>query len=141
MRVLVVDDDEAIRKMLRRLLERKTSFEVVGEASSGAEGLALAAALKPDVVIMDVEMRRMDGIAATRQMKEMYPEIQVLAFSSAQDDETRAAMLEAGAVGFLVKGQPQEEIIYALHAARDAPIHGPGRGSLGHFDGEGNESR
>ncbi len=81
---------------------------------------------------MDVEMPGIDGITATRRITETYPEIHVLGFSSAPDDETRQAMLEAGATGYLVKGQSPEEIIYSLHALERVPVSGPGGGSLRH---------
>lgn len=114
MRLVLVDDDAAIRKMLTRLIERKTTFHVVGEASDGAEAIAAVELLRPDVVVMDVEMPVMDGIKATEYIKQNHPGIKVLAFTSADDDRTRAAMYEAGAIGFVSKGHT-DELVYALH--------------------------
>ncbi len=121
MRILVVDDDSSSRRMLRRLIERKTSFQIVGEAEDGAEALAAVEELRPDVVVMDVEMPRVDGIQATRNIKRMHPNIRVLAFTSAGGEQVVNAMYEAGAAGFVLKPET-DELLYELRGPKTSGL-------------------
>jgi DNA-binding NarL/FixJ family response regulator len=96
-KVLLVDDLPDARFILRKRLEREKLFEIVGEASNGQEAVELAAQRQPDVVIMDFRMPIMDGVEATKLLKEKFPEIQVIGFTAYEDPDMRQRMLEAGA--------------------------------------------
>src|SRR5688572_33159976 len=102
-RILLVDDHELMREGLRSILEGEADVEIVGEASSGREAVALARTLEPDVVVMDVGMRDLNGIDATRQIVGELPAVQVIALSSHSDSRYVSAMLEAGAHGYVLK--------------------------------------
>ncbi|MGH2748616.1 MAG: response regulator [Actinomycetota bacterium] len=117
MKVLIVDDEILNRRLVRRLIEEKTTFKVVGEASNGFEAVAAVRVLRPDVVVMDVEMPELNGIEATRFIRQNYPHVQVLAFTSAADDKSRIAMNEAGAIGYILKGE-RDQLVYTLRAAQ-----------------------
>jgi DNA-binding NarL/FixJ family response regulator len=112
--IVIVDDDTDVRRALRRLIEDRTAHRVVGEASNGAEALDVIEALTPDAVVIDVKMPVMDGIEATRRIKERHPYIKVIGFSSADDDATGAIMRGAGASKTLVKGDSPDEIVDTL---------------------------
>jgi DNA-binding NarL/FixJ family response regulator len=103
LRILVVDDHEVVRRGVRGILKRQRRFQIVGEASNGMEALKLAAQLKPDVAVMDIEMPQMDGLAATRKMKEVAPRTHVLVFTVHESDEYLREALEAGARGLVMK--------------------------------------
>ncbi len=103
-RVLLVDDYLPIRKLLRTWLKRVPGIEVVGEAENGEAAVELMGKLLPDVVIMDVYMPIMDGIEATRRITNAFPDVKVIVFTSSTGKDTTKKMLEAGASGFLTKG-------------------------------------
>ena len=115
-RVLVVDDNAGFRESLLSLLFAG-NLQVVGEAGSGAEALDLVGALEPDVVLMDVRMPTMDGIEATRLLKERFPAVGVVALSSHEDQEIVRGMLVAGASGYVLKDSDGDEILTAVHRA------------------------
>jgi two-component system NarL family response regulator len=117
-RVLLVDDHELMREGLRSILEKEEGVEIVGEASSGREAVALSSTLEPDVVVMDVGMKDLNGIDATRQIRAECPERQVIALSSHSDSRYVNAMLEAGACGYVLKANAYSELRRALQAAR-----------------------
>ncbi|MGH2693913.1 MAG: response regulator [Actinomycetota bacterium] len=112
--IVIVDDDTDVRRALRRLIEDRTVHRVVGEASDGAEGLAVIESLTPDAVVIDVKLPVVDGIEATQRIKERHPYIKVIGFSSADDDATGAILRRAGASKTLVKGDSPDEIVDAL---------------------------
>ena len=112
MRVLVVDDDPDIRKLMKRVLESKKSFEVVGEAVDGVDALEKMATLNPQLVIMDVRMPRMDGIEATKLIKEQWPGTAVVGFSAFGESEKD--MLAAGASAYVLKDLNSDEVILTL---------------------------
>ena len=114
MKVLVVDDNEDARYLLRKRLDQKRQFQIVGEASDGAEALSRIEELAPDLVIMDVRMPGMDGIEATRLIKERFPQTSVLAYSAFGEEAQVTAMREAGAVGYVLKDAADEELILRL---------------------------
>jgi DNA-binding NarL/FixJ family response regulator len=116
-RVLLVDDQALFREALATLLEVRPEIEVVGEAANGAEALDRAAALRPDVVLMDLHMPVLDGIAATRRLRVEQPQIRVLALTTFDDDEDVFAALRAGALGYLLKDVSSERLVEALLAA------------------------
>lgn len=115
-RVLLVDDQELVRAGLRGILRESFGFEIVGECADGDEALAAVVDSRPDIVLMDVRMRRVGGVAATRRLHEGYPELPVLALTTFDDDEALAGMLRAGAAGFVLKGIPAEELHRAVRA-------------------------
>lgn len=118
-RVLLADDQTLVRSGLRMILKSGDAIDVVGEAADGAEALTLARELRPDVVLMDVRMPVMDGIEATRQIKERFPSTSVLAHSAFGDLDQMEAMREAGAVGYVLKDAPAEELIMRLQDSFD----------------------
>lgn len=112
---LLVDDQELVRSGLRRILRRKDGIEVIGECSDGDEVPAAVALRRPDVVVMDLRMKRVNGIEATRALSsDGGPP--VLALTTFSDDELLSGVLRAGAAGFVLKDSPAEELIRAVHA-------------------------
>jgi two-component system NarL family response regulator len=115
--VLLADDHRILRQALTALLRAEGSVDVVGEAADGAEAVELARALRPDVVIMDVSMPRLNGIDATRQLVAERPGMRIIGLSMHEDETIAASMREAGAVGFVTKGGPPDALISAIRAA------------------------
>ncbi len=116
-RVLVVDDHSILRGGLRTCLRTFGDMELVGEAANGEEAVRKAQALKPDVVLMDLKMPVMDGVEATRKIRECCPETQVVALTSYVEKELVPRALQAGAVGYLLKNVSSQELAAALRAA------------------------
>jgi DNA-binding NarL/FixJ family response regulator len=116
-RVLLADDQALFREALATLLGARPEVLVVGEAGNGAEALARSAELDPDVVLMDLHMPVLDGIAATRRLRVEQPRVRVLALTTFDDDEDVFAALRAGAVGYLLKDVTSERLVEALLAA------------------------
>jgi DNA-binding NarL/FixJ family response regulator len=116
-RVLLVDDQALFREALATLLEVRAEIDVVGEAGDGATALERAAALRPDVVLMDLHMPVLDGIAATKRLRVEHPAVRVLALTTFDDDEDVFAALRAGAVGYLLKDVSSDRLVEALLAA------------------------
>lgn len=114
--VLVVDDHQAVRAGLRRLLEEQPTIHVVGEAEDGIEAVEKARALHPNAVVMDINMPRMGGIDATRAITSEFSDITVIGFSIREDDDARTAMADAGAKAFFTKGSPVRELCEVLIA-------------------------
>lgn len=114
-RVLLVDDQELVRAGFRLIITSAPGLEVVGEAADGAQALAAAHELRPDVVLMDVRMPGVDGIDATRRVMTELPETRVLVLTTFDLDEYVYAALQAGAAGFLLKDVPMEDLIAAVH--------------------------
>jgi two-component system NarL family response regulator len=117
-RVLLVDDHELMRQGLRSILDREEHVEVVGEAASGRAAVELARTLSPDVVVMDVAMKDLNGIEATRQIRAECPGVKVLALSSHSDSRYVSAILDAGACGYVLKANAYDDLRRALEAAR-----------------------
>jgi DNA-binding NarL/FixJ family response regulator len=111
-RVLIVDDHPALRAGLKSLLS--PFYDIVGEAADGLEALHSVERSLPDLVLMDLSMPRMDGIAATREIKKEWPRTKILAFTVHDSPEYLAAVLEAGADGYLLKDSSREELIQAI---------------------------
>jgi DNA-binding NarL/FixJ family response regulator len=110
-RVLLVDDQELVRAGLRRILHPDEGFEIVGECEDGDEVDDAVGLLRPDVVVMDVRMKRVDGAQATRQLRTRDDAPPVLVLTTFDDDEVLSAALRAGAAGFQLKDAPGEEIM------------------------------
>jgi DNA-binding NarL/FixJ family response regulator len=111
-RLLVADDRARTRRALRALFATRAGVELVGEAADGEEALAAVARLRPDAVLLDVRMPRLDGLAATALIKARWPGVRVVAHSLAE--ELRAEALAAGADAFVPKGAPPQELLEAL---------------------------
>jgi DNA-binding NarL/FixJ family response regulator len=116
-RVLLADDQALFREALTTLLEVQPGIEVVGEAGNGEEAVRRAAELRPDVVLMDLRMPVLDGIAATARLTAEQPGVRVLALTTFDDDEDLFAALRAGAVGYLLKDVSAARLVEALDAA------------------------
>ncbi|WP_448640642.1 response regulator [Geodermatophilus sp. URMC 63] len=116
-RVLVVDDQALFREALVTLLGTRPEVEVAGEAGDGHQALERAAALRPDVVLMDLHMPVLDGIGATRRLRVEQPGVRVLALTTFDDDEDVFAALRAGAVGYLLKDVSADRLVEAVTAA------------------------
>jgi DNA-binding NarL/FixJ family response regulator len=113
-RVLLVDDDHLMRAGLRAVLSSDDSVEVVGEASDGREAIERARRLRPDVVLMDLRMPRLDGVAATRELLAAAPEAKVLVVTTFEEDDDIFGSLSAGASGFLLKRTRPEDLIEGI---------------------------
>jgi DNA-binding NarL/FixJ family response regulator len=116
-RVLVVDDHAVVREGLRAFLDLQDGIDVVGEASDGDEAIAAAEELLPDVVLMDLVMPRLDGLAAMRAFRERVPGARVIVLTSFLDDEKVLPALRAGAAGYLLKNAAPQELARAIRAA------------------------
>jgi DNA-binding NarL/FixJ family response regulator len=118
-RILIADDHPVFRFGLRALLSAEPDFAVVGEATTGEEALALAEALQPDLILMDVNMPGLNGIEATRRALEVSPRIGVLIITMFEDDASVFAAMRAGARGYLLKGAAGEETIRAIRSVSE----------------------
>ncbi len=122
MRLLIVDDQQLIRDGLVTICERLPDVEVVGTATDGEDALRLVDELRPDVVLMDLRMPRMDGIEATRHISHEYPGTHVVVLTTYSDDESINGALAAGALGYLTKDAGREDIRRALEAAASGQV-------------------
>ncbi len=113
-RILLCDDQPLFRKGLRILLSLQPDFEVVDEAADGAEAVELAKKHRPAVILMDLQMPGLDGIAATRQVRAELPDCQVIALTTFDDDQNVFEGLRAGAIGYLLKDVPPEKLFEAI---------------------------
>jgi NarL family two-component system response regulator LiaR len=116
-RVMTVDDHEILRGGIRFLLLAFDDLELVGEAHSGEEALCLCGRVQPDVVLMDMMMPGMGGVETTQALREQYPDIKVLALTSFHDHNLVQGVMQAGAVGYLLKGASMDELAEAIRAA------------------------
>ena len=123
-RLLIADDHAVVRTGLTQLLSALDEVELVGAATNGEEAVALCAELVPDVVLMDLEMPSLDGIEATRRIKEAQPGVAVVILTSFSDRERILRALDAGAAGYLLKDAEPDELTRAVRAAAqgDAPL-------------------
>jgi two-component system, NarL family, response regulator LiaR len=116
-RILLVDDHTVVRQGLRMFLSLDQELEVVGEAADGIEGVEQAQRLRPDVVLMDLLMPRMDGIAATAVIRRELPDTEVIALTSVLEDDKVIGAIKAGAIGYLLKDTQANELCRAIKAA------------------------
>jgi DNA-binding NarL/FixJ family response regulator len=116
-KVLLADDQGLFREGLRTLLSLQPDFEIVGEVANGQDAVTLATSLQPDVVLMDVQMPVLDGVAATRRLREVQPHTRVILLTTFDDDEYVFEGLRAGAVGYLLKDAPSARLADAIRAA------------------------
>ena len=112
--VLIADDQTLFREGIKDLLEDEKGIDVVGEASNGPEAVAMAKKLKPDVILMDIKLPMLDGIAATRIVRKECPQTNVLILSSYEDEAHVTEAIQAGANGYLSKMLPASELVHAL---------------------------
>ena len=134
--VLVVDDHPALRGAVLEVLSRLEDFEVVGEASDGAQGVEMARALHPQVVIMDLNMPGMGGLAATSILNTELPSSRILIFTASETEADLSTALQYGAIGFILKSATAEDLVQAVqHVAQGGVIISPtlGRQLLGEF--------
>ena len=128
-KILLVDDQSLIRRGLKALLSFEADFQVVGEADNGEIAIARVEELQPDVVLMDIRMPIMDGVAATREINQRFPQTKVLVLTTFDDDEYVTQALQYGAVGYLLKDTPPEELAQAIRAVHKGYTQlGPGIG-------------
>lgn len=116
LRVLIADDHPVVRRGMVALLSSLEGVEVVAEVDNGEDAVREAQVLRPDVVVMDVQMPVLDGVAATRRLAAAVPEVAVLVLTMFEDDDTVFSAVQAGARGYLLKGADQADILAALHA-------------------------
>jgi DNA-binding NarL/FixJ family response regulator len=124
-RVLVVDDHSMVRAGLQQLLGSAPDIEVLGLAGNGAEAVQLAEQLRPDVVLMDLQMPVKDGVAATAEIRALLPEAQVVILTSFSDRDRIVGAIDAGAVGYLLKDASPDELLAGVRAASrgESPLH------------------
>lgn len=121
-RVLIADDHAVVRQGLKMFLSLNSDFEIVGEATNGAEALRMAHQLTPDVVLMDLLMPEMDGIAATAAIRRELPDTEVIALTSVLEDKSVTGAIRAGAIGYLLKDTESDELIRAIKAAANGQV-------------------
>ncbi|MEI6044196.1 MAG: response regulator transcription factor [Chloroflexota bacterium] len=121
-RVLIVDDHAVVRQGLITFLELQDEIEVVGEACNGREAMQKVKELKPDVVLMDLVMPVMDGLTAIKEIKQLWPETEVIALTSFADDEKVFTALRSGATGYLLKDVQPNDLVKAVLAAERGEV-------------------
>lgn len=121
-RVLLAEDHAVVREGTRQIVEADPAIEVVGEAADGAEVVALASRLRPDVVLLDLHMPVLNGIEATQRIVADAPDARILILSAYDDEDYVTAALEAGAIGYLLKSAHGHEVVAAIHAAAEGQV-------------------
>jgi DNA-binding NarL/FixJ family response regulator len=121
-RILVVDDHSVVRQGLKMFLGLDPDLEIIGEAADGAEAVRMAHELNPDVVLMDMLMPVMDGIEATRTIRQQLPDTEVIALTSVLEDAAVVGAIKAGAIGYLLKDTQSDELRRAIKAAADGQV-------------------
>ena len=116
-RVMITDDHLIVREGLRLILETADDIEIVGEAVDGAECLRLVPELNPDVILMDLQMPRMDGITAIEHLRQDHPQIAIVILTTYNEDDLMIRGLQSGARGYLLKDSSRENLLDAIHAA------------------------
>lgn len=123
MKVLIVDDHVIVREGLRALLETQPDIKIVGEAANGQEALNKVVEVKPDIVLMDITMPGINGLEATRQIKQRNPDVKILVLTVHEGDEYFFKMLTAGASGYFVKGGSSNELVSAMRIVRQGDVY------------------
>lgn len=118
-RLIIVDDHELARESLQNMLSDEPDIEIVGEAANGRQALLLCSRLRPDLILMDVRMPEMDGLAATKEVKERFPKTSVMMLTMHENPDYLFEALKVGAAGYVLKDAPQDEIIEAVRRVRN----------------------
>ena len=118
-RLAIVDDHELTRESLQNMLSDEPDIDIVGQAANGRQALLLCSRLRPDLILMDVRMPEMDGLSATKEVKQRYPEISVMMLTMHENPDYLLEALKAGAAGYVLKDAPQEDIIEAVRRVRN----------------------
>jgi DNA-binding NarL/FixJ family response regulator len=114
-RVVIADDHGLVRQGFRGMLDREEGLEVVGEAENGREAVEVCSRLQPDLVLMDIQMPEMDGLAATREIKQKHPQMIVMMVTMQENPDYLVKAVKAGAAGYILKGSPNDQIMSAIH--------------------------
>lgn len=122
-RLMLVDDHQVIRTGLKSFLQTQPGFEVVAEAGDGQEAITRALEIRPDIIIMDISMPVMDGLEATRRLKERWPQVIILSLTVHEDKYFFMKMLEAGASGYLTKQAASDELVQAIHTVASGNVY------------------
>ena len=122
-KLMLVDDHDVVRTGLRSFLETQPGFEVIAEANNGLQALEKAKEMRPDIVLMDITMPNMDGMEATRQLKKLYPECQILVLTVHADKQYFMKMLSVGASGYITKQAAADELVAAIHAVAAGHVY------------------
>ncbi|MDJ0543745.1 MAG: response regulator transcription factor, partial [Microcystis sp. M53601_WE4] len=123
MRILIVEDDPLMQLGLEQALSEQPDFEIVGQASDGLAGVQLALSLRPDLVVMDIGLPRLDGIAATKQIKEGLANVHVVMLTSHTLQQEVIAALASGADAYCIKGASLDRLLAAIEAAKDGATY------------------
>ena len=123
-KILIADDHPVVRMGIRGMLDGEPDFEVVGEAENGSEAVEMVAKLRPDVVLMDLRMPNMDGVAATEKITKDHPETRILVLTTYESDADILRAIETGATGYLLKDTPKEDLFAAIRtvAKGESPL-------------------
>ncbi|MDL1896390.1 response regulator transcription factor [Anaerolineae bacterium CFX7] len=125
-RLLIADDHTLFREGLRAIFDAQAEIEIVGEAANGAQAVELATAQLPDIILMDIQMPEMNGIAATEKILDANPHIGIIVLTMLEDDDSVFAAMRAGARGYVLKGADKAEMLRAIHAvANGEALFGP----------------
>jgi two-component system response regulator NreC len=122
-RLILVDDHDVVRTGVKTFLEKQPGLQVVGEAGNGEQAIAIAQQLNPDVIVMDITMPGMDGLAATRHIKSLCPECRVLALTVHEDKQYFFEMLAAGASGYITKQAAADELVAAIRVVAQGHVY------------------
>lgn len=122
-RVVLVDDHSVVRQGLRAFLATEADIEVLGEASNGREAVEVVRRIKPNVVLMDLVMPELDGIGATAEIKQMMPDVDIIAMTSFIEDEKVFGAMRAGATGYVLKDADPSEVVRAIRSAAAGEVH------------------
>ncbi len=115
-RILIADDHRMFRSGIANLLRKEDSFNVIGEASDGLEAVLMARDRQPDVILMDIRLPKIDGIKATEKIITNNPEVRILALTSYEEDDYVVSMIKSGALGYILKDAPYDELVIAIKA-------------------------
>jgi DNA-binding NarL/FixJ family response regulator len=118
LRILLADDHEIVRRGLKDLLEAEAGWQIVGEATTGREAVAKAKLLKPDVAILDIRMPELNGLEATRQIRQALPRTEILILTMSDSEQLARTVLEAGAHGYLLKSDAGRDLVVAVDSLR-----------------------
>lgn len=118
-KVLLAEDHVVVRQGIREIIQREEDIEIVGEVGDGEEAVQVAEQLEPDIILMDIAMPKLNGIEATRRIKESHPSISILVLTAYDNEEFIFALLEAGAAGYLLKNVQSRQLLNAIRAVYD----------------------